>query len=137
MQDKKEKQANYRLQEVNLTSAEKDTAFPTRVHGMNTVFEVLVNEEFICHLCIDKIGTICIPHLCIPEENRTREKIMSLVPVFYEKVHPWCRENGCNIMVASCDGDDYKTTALFETFGFSMRNINMGIQEVLTDEGEV
>lgn len=131
MIDKKKKLEIVELNEINnLTDTFKDRVFPTRMRGMNTILNIVINGCLLCYLCMDRTPGGVILHLYLPKKNRNTKNINTLVHIFYNQIHTWCRDNGYEQIIVSCSGDDVKTTELFKTFGFEPRTINLAIMPV-------
>lgn len=130
MTDKKKKQEKRELNEVNLTTAFKDKVFPTRLKGENTTLAIVINDRDIAYLCMDITPGAVILHLYLPPVHRSTKTIFTLVEVFYDLVHPWVRNQGCDMIIVNCPADDVKTTELFRTFGFKPETINLAAMPV-------
>lgn len=133
MQDKKEQQetcSQRSLKEVQLDKELADRAFPTRIPEVCKFLEVIEDEVRLCYLAMDMATPTVLLHLYIIPEMKSYETVMKLREVFYTLVHPWCKAQGCNSIVVTCNGSDDKTTELFRTFGFAPENLNMAIMPV-------
>jgi hypothetical protein len=126
-----DKKLGSKLKQVQLTEKFKDQVFPTRQKDMHAVLQATDDSGIVCYVCMDTVpGPVTSLHVYVPPEQRTCKKIMRLTELFYELIHPWCKDRGYTHILFSCAGDDQKTTDFAIAAGFKPENINMALMPV-------
>jgi hypothetical protein len=105
--------------------------FPTVNFNKNVeLVSLTVNDLHYGYICLEYQIGICVLHLHIFKEHRSKEKIGHLVKGFTDVVHPWVRNRRANKIMVQCDYEDTKTMELFKTFGYVPFAVWVGIMEI-------
>jgi len=130
MSDKKKKSetgSQRILRETELDPSGAMSLFPTVEPGTYETLAVQLDGFTVAYLAMElPPGAVCVLHLTILPEEKKRETIERLIPVFYEEVHPWVQSKGKSVIAVHCDYEDTKTKDLFKTFGFEPAALWMG-----------
>lgn len=100
--------------------------WPTIAHDSHEVFHtVYIQGRPVAYVLTQLKHECLIPHIYIPQENRSRKVIDHIKKVFHDLYIPEFRSRGYTEVVTTCDVEDIKTQELLKYLGFTSKNVHV------------